>query len=43
MLVKEVTKQLPTDLSKNAIEKRIERARKTYDYLVISGMIRYNG
>jgi hypothetical protein len=31
MLVKEVTKQLPSDLSKNTIEKRIERARKIYD------------
>jgi hypothetical protein len=31
LLVKEVTKQLPGDLSKNAIEKRIERGRKVYD------------
>jgi len=31
LLVKEVTKQLPGDLSKNAIEKRIERGRKIYD------------
>ena len=31
MLIKEVTKQLPSDLSKNTIEKRIERARKIYD------------
>ena len=31
MLTKEVTKQLPSDLSKNTIEKRIERARKVYD------------
>jgi len=31
MLVKEVTKQLPSNLSKNSIEKRIERARKIYD------------
>jgi flagellar hook-basal body complex protein FliE len=30
-LVAEVTKQLPSDLSKNSIEKRIERARKIYD------------
>ena len=31
LLVKEVTKQLPGDLTKNAIEKRIERGRKVYD------------
>ncbi|GES83083.1 hypothetical protein GLOIN_2v1511284 [Rhizophagus clarus] len=31
MLIKEVTKQLPSDLSKNTIEKKIERARKIYD------------
>ncbi|RIA79516.1 hypothetical protein C1645_840506 [Glomus cerebriforme] len=31
MLVKEVTKQLPSNLSKNTIEKRIERARKIYN------------
>ena len=30
-LNKEVAKQLPNDLSKNAIEKRAERARKIYD------------
>ncbi|CAG8743454.1 23271_t:CDS:2, partial [Racocetra persica] len=30
-LYKEVEKQLPSNLSKNAIEKRIERARKIYD------------
>ncbi|CAG8836229.1 14044_t:CDS:1, partial [Cetraspora pellucida] len=30
-LYKEVKKQLPSNLSKNAIEKRIERARKIYD------------
>lgn len=31
LLIKEITKQLPSDLSKNAIEKRIERRRKIYD------------
>jgi len=31
MLIKEVTKQLPGDLLKNAIKKRIERGRKVYD------------
>jgi hypothetical protein len=31
LLIKEVTKQLPGDLSKNAIEKRIERGRKVYN------------
>ncbi|CAG8556707.1 14611_t:CDS:2, partial [Cetraspora pellucida] len=30
-LYKEVKKQLPSNLSKNAIEKKIERARKIYD------------
>ncbi|CAJ0847205.1 14447_t:CDS:1 [Entrophospora sp. SA101] len=30
-LFEEIEKQLPPDLSKNAIEKRIERARKIYD------------
>ena len=31
MLIKEVTKQLLSDLSKNTIKKRIEKARKIYD------------
>jgi hypothetical protein len=31
LLFKEVKKQLPGDLSKNAIEKRIERGRKVYE------------
>jgi len=35
LLVKEVTKQLPGDLLKNAIEKRIERGRKVYDLFSI--------
>jgi hypothetical protein len=39
----EVAKQLPNDFSKNAIEKRVERARKIYDLFSGIGVIKYNG
>ncbi|CAG8744171.1 18567_t:CDS:1, partial [Dentiscutata erythropus] len=37
LLTKEVSAQLPSDLSKNAVEKRIERARKIYDLFTTIG------
>ena len=39
MLIKKVIKQLPGDLLKNTIEKRIERKERFMIYLVILGMI----
>ncbi|GBC47016.2 hypothetical protein GLOIN_2v1511284 [Rhizophagus irregularis DAOM 181602=DAOM 197198] len=38
----EVAKQLPNDLSKNAIEKIVERARKIYDLFSGIGVIKYD-